>query len=167
MRALEYGCGPTLMRAIAASQYIEALDMADRLVCNLSHVRRWAYGDPQADDWSLFTEYVLHCEGATKPSRQDLLAREQRTHSVISELLLTDARERWPLGPTRVAGYDLLISGFCLDCLTQSKAVWRQCMRNVFGLLKPGRVIRGPRSTRLQGVSSRGGLVSWSEHTVG
>src|SRR5262249_22789451 len=38
----------------------------------------------------------------------------------------------------RVGTYDLLISGFCLDCITQSQAVWQRCMRNVFRLLKPG-----------------------------
>jgi hypothetical protein len=137
-RAVEYGCGPTLMRAIAASRYVASLDMADRLNSNLQRVKLWASGDPRADDWSRFTEYVLRCEGTAEPSREDVLAREQRTRGVLSELLLTNARERFPLGPTRVASYDLLISGFCLDCLTQSKAVWRHCMGNVFGLLKPG-----------------------------
>src|SRR6185503_8796761 len=28
-QALDYGCGPTLMRAIAASRYVAALDLAD------------------------------------------------------------------------------------------------------------------------------------------
>jgi hypothetical protein len=53
-------------------------------------------------------------------------------------LIVTDARDRHPLGPQAIARYDLLISGFCLDCLSPSKAVWRDCMRNVFGLLEPG-----------------------------
>ena len=50
---------------------------------------------------------------------------------------MTDARQRHPLGRDRTASYDLLISGFCLDCLSRSKTIWRRCMRNVFGLLKP------------------------------
>jgi hypothetical protein len=137
-RALDYGCGPTLMRAIAVSRYVAALDMADRLDGNLQRVRRWASGDRRADDWSRFTEYVLRCEGGSEPTREEVLARELRTRGVLSELLLTDARDRNPLGPSRVAGYDLLISSFCVDCLSKSKAVWRRCMRNVFGLLKPG-----------------------------
>src|SRR5689334_5910567 len=69
-RALEYGCGPTLMRAIAAASYVESLDMADHLDVNLRHVRRWASGDPQADDWSRFTEYVLRCEGIAQVSHE-------------------------------------------------------------------------------------------------
>jgi hypothetical protein len=112
--------------------------MADRLDDNLRRLRLWAVSDSQADDWSGFTEYALNCEGVAAPSREDVIARERQTRKALSELLLTDARKRRPLGPDRVASYDLLISGFCLDCLSRSKAVWRRCMRNVFGLLKPG-----------------------------
>jgi hypothetical protein len=137
-RALDYGCGPTLMRALAASAYVGSLDMADRFDDNLRRVRHWADDAPQADDWSPFTEYALNCEGVSSPSREDVLARERQTRSVLSELLLTDARKPRPLGPNRTASYDLLISSFSLDCLSLSKAVWRRCMRNVFGLLKPG-----------------------------
>jgi hypothetical protein len=137
-RALEYGSGPTLMRALAASAYVMSLDMADRLDENLRRLRLWTDGDPRADDWSRFTEYALNCEGVAAPSREDVIARERQTRKALSELLLTDARKRRPLRPDRVASYDLLISGFCLDCLSRSKAVWRRCMRNVFGLLKPG-----------------------------
>jgi SAM-dependent methyltransferase len=137
-RALEYGCGPTLMRALAASTYVGAMDMADRLDDNLRRVRQWAEDDPQADDWSRFTEYALNCEGVSSPSREEVIARERRTRRVLSELLLTDARRRYPLGPSRVTSYDLLISSFCMDSLSRSKSVWRRCMRNVFGLLKPG-----------------------------
>lgn len=137
-RAVEYGCGPTQMRALAASAYVDSLDMADRLEANLAHVRRWAAGEPQADDWSRFTEYVLRCEGVAAPSPEDVWLKEQRTRGVIAEILLTNAKNRHPLGPERAGAYDLLISGFCLDCLSQSKAIWQRCMQNVFGLLEPG-----------------------------
>ena len=137
-KAIEYGCGPTLMRAIAASPYVAELHMADRLESNLRHVRRWAEDDPRADDWSRFTEYILRCESPAQLAAGDILARERQTRNVFSELMFTDARDRWPLGRSRSRSYDLLISGFCLDCFSESKAIWRQSMYNVFGLLKPG-----------------------------
>jgi hypothetical protein len=137
-RALEYGCGPTLMRAIACAPYVGALDMADRLDANLRHVQRWVSGEQAADDWQTFTEYVLRCEGVRAPARLDILARERCTRRVVSELLPTDARARHALGPGRVAHYDLLVSSFCLDCISGSQAVWRRCVRNVFAVLKPG-----------------------------
>lgn len=137
-KALEYGCGPTLMRAIACAPYVGALDMADRLDANLRHVERWVSGEETADDWQRFTEHVLRCEGLSAPTRHDIAARERCTRRVVSELLRTDARARYALGPGRLAHYDLLISSFCLDCISGSQAVWRRCLRNVFGVLKPG-----------------------------
>jgi SAM-dependent methyltransferase len=137
-RALEYGCGPTLMRAIAAAKYVEALDMADLLPGNLRHIRKWATGKNNATDWTHFTEYFLRCEGVRRPSRRQVRDRERRTRKVLTQCLRSDARKRHPLGPARVATYDLLISGFCLDCFTRSQTVWQRCMRHVFGLLKPG-----------------------------
>lgn len=136
--ALEYGCGPTLMRAIAASDYVESLDMAEWLEDNLQQISRWAANEPEADDWSPFTEYILSCEGRDMFSRADVLAREQQTRRVLSEIMQTNAHDRFPLGKQRLASYDLLISSFCLDCLSPCKDTWRKCMRNVFGLLKPG-----------------------------
>src|SRR5688572_11825148 len=72
-KALEYGCGPTLMRAIACAPYVGALDMADRLDANLGHVERWVSGEQTADDWEKFTEYVLRCEGVSAPTRHDIV----------------------------------------------------------------------------------------------
>jgi hypothetical protein len=137
-RALEYGCGPTVMRALAAAPYVESLDMADRLESNLHHVRRWLARAPEADDWSPFTRYTLQCEGTPAPTRHAILERERETRRAISGLLPTDARRPDPLGAGRAASYDLLVSSFCLDCLSPSKTVWRRCTRNVFGLLRPG-----------------------------
>ena len=137
-RALEYGCGPTLMRAIAAAKYVETLDMADLLPRNLQQIRRWATGKSNAHTWNHFTEYFLRCEGVLRPTLRQVRAREQRTREVLARYLVSDARKRFPLGPAGSATYDLLISGFCLDCFTRSQAVWQRSMRHVFGLLKPG-----------------------------
>ena len=137
-RALEYGCGPTLMRAIATAKYVASLDMADRLPRNLRHIRQWKIGQENANDWNHFTEYLLKCEGVSRPSSRQVRGREHRTRKVLGQLLATDARKPYPLRKARVATYDLLVSGFCLDCLSPSQAVWRRCMRHVFRLLKPG-----------------------------
>src|SRR4051794_30230084 len=58
-RALEYGCGPTLHRALVVSPYVRSLDMADRLESNLAVVRRWLQRDPASPDRSHFTRSIL------------------------------------------------------------------------------------------------------------
>jgi len=63
-RGLEYGCGPTLHRAIAAAKYVFRMDMADWLADNLAEAREWLCADDSAPDWKRFTRYVLGCEGS-------------------------------------------------------------------------------------------------------
>lgn len=137
-RALEFGCGPTLMRAIAAAPYVRSIDLADRLPANLDRVRAWIDSDGTADDWRAFTDYTLRCEGWVEPGTAAIAARERHTRSVIGECLEADALDMHPLGHAREGSYDLLISSFCLDCLTDSQRVWRTAMSNVFRLVKPG-----------------------------
>src|SRR5262249_16697706 len=120
--ALEYGCGPTLMRAVAAAKYVRALHLADPLESNLSRGRPVASGDGNACDWSAFTRYVLQCEGVARPGPADVLAREGLTRKVITDLLPTDAREPYPLGEHRAERYDLLITGFCVEAVSRAKA---------------------------------------------
>ena len=62
-RGLEYGCGPTMHRAIAAAKYAFRLDMADWLADNLAEAREWLCADESAPEWKRFTRYVLACEG--------------------------------------------------------------------------------------------------------
>jgi hypothetical protein len=137
-RALDYGCGPTLHNAIAVSPYVEALDMADWSRDNLRTVRTWSHGEPGANDWNLFTRYILSAEGRKLVQAPDVLQREQRARWVIGKLFGTDARHRYPLGQGYTEHYDLLITGYCLDCISGSRVVWRQCMQNVLSTLAPG-----------------------------
>jgi hypothetical protein len=134
---LEYGCGPTLHRAIAAAAYAFRIDMADWLPDNLTHVREWVNSRGGNADWNRFTQYILTCEGDTPDARR-IERREEQTRKVIRGLHVSDARWTHPLGPDRQAFYDLLISGFCLDAVSSDKQVWRHCMSNVLSLLHEG-----------------------------
>ncbi len=137
-RGLEYGCGPTLHRAIAASKYAFRLDMADWLPDNLGEVRNWLTADLDNPDWKRFTHYILGCEGRRDPGPKQIDRREALTRKVVRGLYVSDARWRQPLGPTRDRFYDLIISGFCIDAVSSDRRVWQRCMRNLLSMLRPG-----------------------------
>jgi len=137
-RALDYGCGPTLHNAIACAPYVGRLDMSDWRQDNLDTIRHWVGGEPGAPLWHHFTRYILECEGGAAAGWADVQRREARTRAVVDRLLLSDARRRFPLGRSRVGAYDLLVSGYCLDCISGEPRVWRQAMRNVLAALRPG-----------------------------
>src|ERR1044072_2129603 len=54
-RGLEYGCGPTLHRAIAAAKYVFRMDMADWLADNLTVAPEWVFADETAAAWERLT----------------------------------------------------------------------------------------------------------------
>jgi hypothetical protein len=136
-RGLEYGCGPTLHRAIAAARYAFRIDMADWLPDNLEQVKAWVNCTSDNGDWHRFTDYILACEGEIPDARR-IERREEQTRKVIRNLHVSDARWRHPLGPQRQGFYDLVVSGFCLDAVSSDKEVWRRCMRNVLSTLHAG-----------------------------
>lgn len=150
-RALEYGCGPTLHRAIAAARHAFRIDMADRSPDNLRQIQRWLQAGARNTDWNRFTRFILEHErgsighecasGATERALVEAGAIERRealTRKVIRELRLSDARSPDPLGAARAGFYDLLISGFCLDAISGDKRIWHACMGNVIGTLRSG-----------------------------
>ena len=140
-RALEYGCGPTLHRAIAAAAYAFRIDMADWLADNLVFVREWLAQAGGESDWSRFTRFILGCEGAPADDPARTARREAQARKAIRGLYVSDARWHDPLGPERRGFYDLIVSGFCLDAVSSDRGVWRACMQNVLSMLAPGGTI--------------------------
>lgn len=100
-RALEYGCGPTLHRAIAAAHYVFRIDMADRVAGNLAQIRAWLKAEPQNTDWNAFTRHVLNRESGSSPDARRIERREELTRKVIRNLYSSDARWEHPLGAER------------------------------------------------------------------
>jgi hypothetical protein len=138
-RGLEYGCGPTLHRAIAAARYAFRIDMADWLPDNLAQVREWVNSTSANCDWNRFTDYILTCENRTEVIDVGRIQRrEEQTRKVIRNLHVSDARWRHPLGPEKQGFYDLVVSGFCLDAVSSDKRVWHRCMSNVLSTLHEG-----------------------------
>ncbi len=137
-RALEYGCGPTLHRAIAASRYALSIDMADRVGCNLAQIRAWLKAGPENTDWNACTRYLLACEGDHEASARRVEGREAHTREVIRELRVSDVRSPDPLGGERRGFYDLIVSGFCIEAVSQDPRVWRECMLNLLSMLCEG-----------------------------
>jgi NNMT/PNMT/TEMT family len=136
--ALEFGAGPTAHYLIALSAYVSVIDAADFLQPNLKEIRKWMLDDPDAHDWRPFIRHILACEGNKRPDEEAIRLREALARRRIWNLLACDASMTRPLSAGGRGQYDVLLTCFCADSATSSKAEWRRFMRNTLSLLKPG-----------------------------
>lgn len=131
--AIDVGCGPTLHNTFAVAPYAEQVDLADYVPGNLAEVRHWLDRHPDAHDWDPLFRGVLACAGV---GPEQLAARKELYRSRVRGLLTCDLRRADPLG--RPAGYDLVTSFFCAECVAASPAEWREAMARLLGLVRGG-----------------------------
>src|SRR5262245_9549662 len=60
---LDFGCGPTVHRAITAAPHASSITMADLLPANLGAVNAWLGQTPGAHNWHEYTAKILSLEG--------------------------------------------------------------------------------------------------------
>ena len=135
---LEFGCGPTLHRAITAAKYVSEIHVSDYLESNLEEVRKWVEKKPGRFNWNHYVKYILQLEGNKNPVAEDIAFRKEITRQKITKYFKADAGDSDPLGKKYAAYYPLVLSYFCADSATRNKHVWRKFMRNIFSLVKVG-----------------------------
>lgn len=135
LKVLEFGAGPTVVHAIAATPVASEIHIADYLRENLAETRRWINEDKNAFNWDLFTKRILQLEGVN-PTEKEISERNNELRKKVKNLLRCDASLEFPLSEKKQT-YDLLIMTYCIDSATSSKDVWRAYMKNVLKLLAP------------------------------
>lgn len=140
--ALEFGSGPTLLGVLATAPYVKRLHVADFLQQNLDEITQWLMCEDGAFNWNTCTEYLLKKEGIN-PTPETIAKKYSDLRGKIKKLLRGDITQNSPL-LNHQEHYDLLVSLFCADSITDSKIQWRQYMKNLFSLAAPkGTIIIG------------------------
>jgi len=133
---LDFGGGPTLYCAIAAATRAREIHLADYAAANLEQVQRWIDGDPAAFEWHAFTRTILELEGRDA-SLATVLEREAQTRKCVTRVMHCDAHASCPIEDSG-RQYDVLTTLFCAEAAAGDRTQWRQCMRNITSLLRPG-----------------------------
>lgn len=136
LRILEYGGGPTIIGMISAAAKAVSIDFCDYVEANRALVQRWISGDEQDFDWTPFIVRALQHEGVDVPSHEQISERAALLRSLVHNILPCDI---YATPPVNVEGhYDVIMSHYCLDAVTDDKAQWHENIRNLCTLLKPG-----------------------------
>jgi NNMT/PNMT/TEMT family len=138
--AAEIGCGPTVHHAIPlfSIPQISELHMYDLLPSNLFEVDKWLRGHPGAHDWNKHTEWSLKCENTQKhPTQADIESREHLVRQRVTRLGELDLGDPncWLKVPRT---YDLVVSPYCADSVTDDVRVYEMLMRNLARTVSPG-----------------------------
>jgi nicotinamide N-methyltransferase len=133
---LDFGGGPTAYSLIAAAPKMREIHFSDYSEPNREEVIRWLNKDCHAYDWHMFTQTILELEG-NNPSPSSVRMREEMARERVTRVMHCDAHSPCPIDGVGL-GYDVLTTHFCVEAAANDRAQWRQCMRNIAALLKPG-----------------------------
>lgn len=135
VKALDFGCGPTVHHLIPFVPYVEEFHLADYLPANLLALQQWLYGEPGAHNWDMYIKGVLQLEGIAQPSPAELEMRKAQMRGKASRVKQGNLFWKHPLKDG--ATYPLVLSFYCADSATHSKNRWRIFMRHLFNLIAP------------------------------
>jgi S-adenosylmethionine/arginine decarboxylase-like enzyme len=135
---VDFGCGPTVHRAIAVSPFANRITMADLLPANLAAIGAWLEKTRAAHSWDDYTAHILSIEGTATPTFDQINTREELTRKRIHSVSLCDALTDPPMSGSVQRKFDLVIAGFCLEVAATDVASYRQALLNVLSLVSPG-----------------------------
>jgi hypothetical protein len=135
---LDFGCGPTVHRVIAAAPHASSITMADLLPANLAAVSAWLSRTPGAHDWHPYTTKILSVEGSSAPTAEQVVAREDMTRLRVQSVRQCDVRKDPPLSGDSEHRFDLVIAAFCLEVAVGDAKSFLQALLNVLSLVAPG-----------------------------
>lgn len=132
LEILEFGGGPTLIGVIPAARRAASIHFCDYVEANRTEVSNWLSRKGDTFDWSPFIARCLELEGST----ENVAERAARMRHVVYSVTACDIFSTPPVSAEGL--FDVVISNYCLDAVTDSKPVWHDHIRNLKGLLKPG-----------------------------
>jgi SAM-dependent methyltransferase len=146
-RVLEVGCGPTVHHVAPLLHWVERVTLADLLPSNLAEIRLWLDCKRGAFDWDPWLRSTL----AAVPELAQAISAEVGTKNVVErckarirnkvgELRELDLLDRTP-PVVCAAGFDLVVSYYCAECVGPTRSVWLDCLRRLAEFVAPGGVL--------------------------
>lgn len=133
-RLLDVGTGPSIHSVISASRVYTEIFLSDYTTKCRESLERWARKSSEANDWSHCFKVVGQLED--KPSGEI----EERLRSRIKEIIHCDVLSETVISPDHGL-FDGITSSACLESSSLDYAVYKQNVKRLWSLLKPGGVI--------------------------
>ncbi|HEY1011726.1 MAG TPA: guanitoxin biosynthesis pre-guanitoxin forming N-methyltransferase GntF [Herpetosiphonaceae bacterium] len=136
-RVIDFCCGPVVYQYLAAATRVAEIHACDLLPANLTEIRQWRDGAPEAFGWQPIVGEALRLEG--RPAAPDDCAeRERLARSKVTRLLACDIRHAHPLGGPVARRYDIVSHCYGADVVAGTVEEWQRYVANCCSVLKPG-----------------------------
>jgi hypothetical protein len=136
MKLLEFGSGPTMFTALAASRRASEIHLSDFHYANRLELQRWLDRDENSFNWSAYTQLVLQFE-KQDASPVAVAKREQVTRSLVRSIMHCDTTRNPSIEETKLI-YDAIASNLCFEAVAQNLEQWQKCLQNATMRLRSG-----------------------------
>ena len=135
-RLLEFGGGPVIAHLISAVPYVDQITFAAYLENERKEVELWRDGKEGAHDWSSHLKYVVneveHIAGDDAWREREELLRKRITNIIPCDIFSDN-----PL-LVKQEPFEIIFTGLCLECACTTYAEYKESVKKLVGLLKPG-----------------------------
>ncbi|MGE0824970.1 MAG: guanitoxin biosynthesis pre-guanitoxin forming N-methyltransferase GntF [Candidatus Binatia bacterium] len=134
---LDVGSGPTIYSLISAATKAGEIHIAEYLEANRVEIRKWLSGDNTAFNWRPFIAQSLWFEQTGPCSAFDIRRREAAIRNRVTYITRCDLRQV----PSFLGGrqtYDVVMSNFCAESITDDFEEWRFFVANLASLVNVG-----------------------------
>ncbi|KAM7067095.1 phenylethanolamine N-methyltransferase [Molossus nigricans] len=133
---IDIGSGPTIYQLLSACTHFKDITMTDFLEVNRQELGLWLRKEPQAFDWSTYSQHVCLIEGKGESWQE----KEHQLRARVKRVLPIDVHQPQPLGAGNLAPLpaDALVSAFCLEAVSPDLASFQRALDHITTLLRPG-----------------------------
>jgi hypothetical protein len=137
LQILEFGGGPSIYSLVSAAPYAEGIVFTDYVDRNRAVAESWKNKEIHAPNYRPLIEYVVTTiEGQ---GMEEVEQRQQLLRDKIVAIVPCDVREDPPVAvPAGPEKYDVLSTHFCLVTACESIEMYRDGLRKLASLVRPG-----------------------------
>jgi hypothetical protein len=132
---LEFGGGPTIYQLISAAQNVKEIVFAEYLECNRKEVSSWIKAEQGSVNWDEYLDYVLELDYQVVSDKNRRKLRDSLINK-ITAIIECNAYLPEVLISVKHKQFDIVSSGFCLECISSSEKDFTGFIKKVTTLVK-------------------------------
>uniref|UniRef100_A0A8C5PZQ1 Nicotinamide N-methyltransferase n=1 Tax=Leptobrachium leishanense TaxID=445787 RepID=A0A8C5PZQ1_9ANUR len=130
----DIGSGSSIYHLVSACRSFKNITTSDLLEQNLIQQKKWLNKEPDMLDWSEIVQIVCDLEG----NGEKVEEKEDKLRRAVRDVLKCDVLKKNPFEPLVLPPADCVLCCLCLESACKDVASYRDTVKNLKNLVKPG-----------------------------